>query len=163
MITLDKRLSAVAALVRPGSRLADIGTDHAFLPCHLLRAGICQHMIAADVSENALSRAKANLTRQKLIDRAIVGNLTQVTVIHGKGTGAVRAACHSYLKRCKGVKSFRLGNFGEGVYQCANWLTDTGHNVVTKLYSGYRHEIHNYDDIKFEVEETIIEWLFLQL
>ena len=56
-----------------------------------------------------------------------------------------------------------VGNFGEGVYMCANWLTDTGHNVITKLFSGYRHEIHNYDDLKFEVEETIIEWLFLQL
>jgi len=56
-----------------------------------------------------------------------------------------------------------VGNFGEGVYACANWLTDTGHNVVAKLYSGYRHEIHNYDDIKFDVEEAIIEWLFMQL
>ncbi len=36
-------------------------------------------------------------------------------------------------------------------------------DVVTKLYSGYRHEIYNYDDIKFVVEETIIEWLFMQL
>ena len=41
-------------------------------------------------------------------------NLTQVTVIHGKGTGAVRKAVHTYLKRCKGVASFRLGRFGEG-------------------------------------------------
>ena len=56
-----------------------------------------------------------------------------------------------------------VGNFGEGVYQCANWLTDTDHDVVTKLYSGYRHEIHNYDDIKFDVEETIVEWLYMQL
>ena len=53
-----------------------------------------------------------------------------------------------------------VGNFGEGVYQCANWLIDTGHEVATRLYSGYRHEIHNYDDIKDDVEETIIEWLF---
>ena len=69
---LDERLSLAAALYQPCEWGADIGTDHAFLPCHLLRAGICQHMIAADVSENALNRARMNLTRQKLIDRAEV-------------------------------------------------------------------------------------------
>ena len=56
-----------------------------------------------------------------------------------------------------------VGNFGEGVYMCANWLANTGHNVTTSLWSGYRHEIHNYDDIKFDVEETIVEWLLMQL
>ena len=57
---------------------------------------------------------EAELTLAQFIDRAIVSNLTQVTVIHGKGTGAVRKAVHTYLKRCKGVASFRLGRFGEG-------------------------------------------------
>ena len=57
-----------------------------------------------------------------------------------------------------------VGNYGEGVYQCANWLIDTGHeNVTTHLWSGFRHEIHNYDEIKFEVEQTIIDWLEEQL
>ena len=46
--------------------------------------------------------------------------------------------------------------WGEGVYQTANWLASTGHNVKTKLYSGYRHEIHNYDDIKADVEAGIV-------
>ena len=69
---LDERLSLAAALYQPCDWGADIGTDHAYLPCHLLRAGICQHMIAADVSEKALARAKENLTRQKLINRAEV-------------------------------------------------------------------------------------------
>ena len=69
---LDERLSLAAALYEPCDWGADIGTDHAFLPCHLLRTGICQHMIAADVSPNALARAKENLTRQRLIGRAEV-------------------------------------------------------------------------------------------
>ena len=67
---LDERLSLAAALYEPCDWGADIGTDHAFLPCHLLRSGVCQHMIAADVSANALARARENLTRQHLIDRA---------------------------------------------------------------------------------------------
>ena len=53
-----------------------------------------------------------------------------------------------------------VGCFGEGVYQCANWLADTGHQVTTHLWSGYRHEIHNYVDIKDEVAEFIIDWLY---
>jgi len=56
-----------------------------------------------------------------------------------------------------------VGNFGEGVYQCANWLTDTGHYVITRLYSGYRHEIHNYDEIKDDVEQTLVEQLYERL
>ena len=69
---LDERLSLAAELYEPCQCGADIGTDHAFLPCHLLRTGICRQMIAADVSENALARARENLTRQRLIDRAEV-------------------------------------------------------------------------------------------
>lgn len=52
-----------------------------------------------------------------------------------------------------------VGMYGEGVYQVANWLTNTGHNVKTKLYSGYRHEIHNYSDIKNEVSAGIIAFM----
>ena len=51
-----------------------------------------------------------------------------------------------------------VGNWGEGVYQTTNWLASTGHKVKTKLYSGYRHEIHNYDDIKADVEAGIIDF-----
>ncbi len=68
----------------------------------------------AEVDLRGMTTDEAELTLAQFIDRAIVSNLTQVTVIHGKGTGAVRKAVHNYLKRCKGVASFRLGRFGEG-------------------------------------------------
>ena len=52
-----------------------------------------------------------------------------------------------------------VGEYGVGVYQVSNWLVQTGHNVTTKLYSGYRHEIHNYAEIKNEVEAGIIAFM----
>lgn len=55
-----------------------------------------------------------------------------------------------------------VGEFGEGVYMVSNWLTKTGHDVTTRLYPGYRHEIHNYDDLKYEVELGIIEFLLYE-
>ncbi|RKJ38553.1 endonuclease MutS2 [Acutalibacter sp. 1XD8-33] len=48
------------------------------------------------------------------LDRAARMNLPQVTIIHGKGTGVLRAAVQKHLRRCPQVKSFRLGGFGEG-------------------------------------------------
>lgn len=50
----------------------------------------------------------------KYLDDAYLAHMPSVRIVHGKGTGALRNAVHSHLKRLKYVKSFRLGEFGEG-------------------------------------------------
>ena len=57
---------------------------------------------------------EAVATLERFLDTAMMGKLETVTVIHGKGTGAVRAAVRAYLKRSRYVKSFRPGRYGEG-------------------------------------------------
>ena len=53
-----------------------------------------------------------------------------------------------------------VGMYGEGVYQVSNWLAETGHeDVTTELYTGFRHEIHNYAEIKDDVADGIIEFM----
>ena len=52
-----------------------------------------------------------------------------------------------------------VGMYGEGVYQVSNWLISTGHQVMTEVYSGFRHEIHNYAEIKNQVVEGVIEFM----
>ncbi len=58
----------------------------------------------------------------KYLDDAYLAHLPQVRVVHGRGTGALKAGVHKHLKRLKYVKDFRLGEFGEG---------DTGVTIVT--------------------------------
>lgn len=58
----------------------------------------------------------------KYLDDAYLAHLSTVRVVHGKGTGALRSAVQSHLKRVKYVKSYRLGEYGEG---------DAGVTIVT--------------------------------
>ncbi len=50
----------------------------------------------------------------KYLDDAYLGHLEKVNIIHGRGTGALRDAVHNHLRKTKYVKSYRLGEFGEG-------------------------------------------------
>lgn len=50
----------------------------------------------------------------RFIDEAFLGNLGQVYIIHGKGTGILRAGIQDYLRKHRNVKAFRTGNYGEG-------------------------------------------------
>ena len=50
----------------------------------------------------------------KYLDDAYLSHLPSVRIVHGKGTGALRNAVQSHLKRCKYVKSYHLGEYGEG-------------------------------------------------
>ncbi len=71
----------------------------------------------AAVSEldiRGLMTDEADLAVDQFLDSAVMGKLNVVTIIHGKGTGALRKAVHQQLKRHPSVKSFRLGRYGEG-------------------------------------------------
>ena len=57
---------------------------------------------------------EATLELDRFIDQAVLNNQNVITIIHGKGTGALRKGVHSYLKKHKAIRTFRLGTFGEG-------------------------------------------------
>ncbi|WP_433941231.1 endonuclease MutS2 [Paenibacillus lautus] len=68
---------------------------------------------------NELDLRGANLEEalievDRFIDEAFLGNLGQIYIIHGKGTGILRTGIQDYLRKHKHVKSHRLGNYGEG-------------------------------------------------
>ncbi len=67
-----------------------------------------------EVDLRGMMTDEAILALDRFLDNAVMGRLETVTVIHGKGTGAVRKAVREHLKRSKYVKSFRPGRYGEG-------------------------------------------------
>ena len=69
---------------------------------------------ALEIDLRGQSVDEAVMELDGFIDRAVLSGMEQISIIHGKGTGALRAGIHSYLKRHKNVAGFRLGTFGEG-------------------------------------------------
>lgn len=69
MSLLNKRLVLAANMLNKGKAVADIGTDHAFLPIYLIRNGISERVIACDIAEGPLSVASENIKKYKLEDK----------------------------------------------------------------------------------------------
>ncbi len=78
--------------------------------------------ISAEIDVRGMIGDDAWMAVDKYIDEALLANLPSVTVIHGKGTGALRQAIQSRLRRDKRVDSIRNGAYGEG---------DSGVTVIT--------------------------------
>ena len=117
MITLDKRLSAVAALVRQGSRLADIGTDHAYLPVHLVQAGVCPSAIASDIGEGPLDAARRTVTEN--------GLTSEIALRLGNGLATVSAG---------EVEDIAIAGMGGEtivmILEAAPWVQDEGIRLI---------------------------------
>lgn len=98
---LSKRLRAVADFVTPGSVVADIGTDHGFLPVYLVERGICPRAVAMDIRQGPLERAREHIQAAGLgqciqvrlsdgmaklgrneADSAVIAGMGGLTVIH---------------------------------------------------------------------------------
>jgi len=70
--------------------------------------------VSSSVDLRGMDSQEAIYTTDKYLDEAYLGGLGEVTVIHGKGTGVLKSSITDLLKHHPHVKSYRLGNYGEG-------------------------------------------------
>ncbi len=110
MTRLSERLSAIAALVPRGDRVADIGTDHAYLPIHLRSKGISPFVLACDISASPLAVAVKNVQASGTdgIDFRLCDGLSGIkpdevdtVVLAGMGGECIAGI----LERCEWVKN----------------------------------------------------------
>ena len=112
MQNLSKRLSAIAVLVPRNCRVADIGTDHGYLPIYLAKNGIATSVLACDIGENPLSLAQKNITESGLhnVDTRLSDGFSRISpdeidaaVIAGIGGEVISGI----IDRCEWIKSGR--------------------------------------------------------
>lgn len=107
---LDARLNMAALMVRKGCIIADIGTDHGYLPVWLTRKGICPKAIAADINEMPLNKAKQTVIKynaQDMVSLRLSDGLDKINpdevddiIIAGMGGDAITGI----IARCNWLK-----------------------------------------------------------
>ena len=107
-LTHWRSYAETSPLVRPGARRA--------LRCASYVVWAIALVLVVDRLVMGLASAwsAAVAATERFLDNAVMAKLEKVTIIHGKGTGALRAAVQQSLRKNKAVKSYRLGRYGEG-------------------------------------------------
>ncbi len=114
---LDERLSAAAALVRPGARVADVGCDHGKLSVYLAKSGVASRVLAIDVRPQPLEKAR------RLVEKTGCGSLVEcrladgLSCVHPGEVDTVVMAGISGITACE-------------ILSAAPWTRDTGVRII---------------------------------
>ncbi|MBE7021090.1 MAG: endonuclease MutS2 [Ruminococcaceae bacterium] len=115
----DGNLTVTAGILKIKTHISNIALDEAQIKkettyATFKKAELKNKTITTELDIRGFTVADGVMDAEKYIDDAVMLKLERVSIIHGKGTGVLRAAIHVMLKKHPNVKSFRLGLFGEG-------------------------------------------------
>ena len=118
-ISSDRTLTLQAGILRVTAREDEVLLLENEKPAVTVRTesrgtALRQSAVSSELDIRGMETIEAIPVVERYIDSAVQSRMETVTIIHGKGTGALRAAVQQSLRRNKQVKSFRLGRYGEG-------------------------------------------------
>lgn len=138
---LSERLLAVAGLVTPGLRLADVGTDHGYIPLWLIARGVIPSAIAMDINRGPLERAKENIRAHGLEGKietrlsdgvsALLPGEAESVVIAGMGGGLVMKILEEGAETLRAVSELVLQPQSD-IDKVRSFLQEKGYRITAE-------------------------------
>ena len=157
MTLLSKRLQAVYQMVDKNTRVADIGSDHAYLPVELVETGMVQYAIAGEVAKGPMSRSQADVKKFGLSDQidvrlgdglAVIKENDQIDTVVIAGMGGILIQdilSRATAEELSHVENLILQpNIGEPLVR--HWLVEHDFEIVDEDILEEDH--HDYEIIK---------------
>ncbi len=167
----DKRLQSAVPYIKKGGRIADIGTDHAYLPIYLVREGIVSGALAADINLGPILSARANIEAAGLFDRI---ETLQTDGLHGVESyapddilvfGMGGELIVKILSEAPWVRDERIGLILQPMSRVSTlrgWLLENGFSILgeslTDSAKFYQTIYARYDGVgeKYSEEELLL-------
>ncbi|TCI56456.1 tRNA (adenine-N(1))-methyltransferase [Exiguobacterium sp. SH1S21] len=172
-VTLDRRLKRVVDFIPAGSILADIGSDHAYVPCYLVQQGIIDRAIAGEVNQGPMEAAKAQVELigasskidVRLGDGLAVLNEDEATCISicGMGGSLIRSILESGCDKLGVIKRLVLQPNVDG-QQVREWLLESGFVLVAETIVEENDKIYEIlvgergTETRYSADETERTW-----
>lgn len=147
---LSKRLLTVAAFIKKGDIVLDVGTDHGYLPIYLRKEEISPQVIASDISENALASAKENVKKYGVdnIELIVSDGLEKIThkydvlTISGMGTNTI-----IHILNGKKLPNKIILSSNNNLYELRCYMNKIGYKIIGEVISydkGKYYDIISY-------------------
>jgi tRNA (adenine22-N1)-methyltransferase len=175
---LSIRLEKIASMVDECEVMADIGTDHAYIPIYLIKEGVCRRAIASDINRGPVEKALKNIRVETLQDRiecrlgggfsTIKPGEIQTAVIAGMGGNLIRDIIEADLEVFKKLDSCILQPV-QNPEVLREYIYNMGYNIIDeelcteekKFYEiikiKYDSQVNPVDPIYYEISEKLIE------
>ena len=159
---ISKRLETIAQMVTAQSTVADIGTDHGYLPCYLIQHHLAVKVIAADMNPLPLQVAQRTIAEQGLSEKieTRLGNGLSVlspdevdtVTISGMGGGLIAEILSSEPTVCRSLKRLILQP-NVAAYRLRHWAYDHGWQIIAEEL--LKEDNHYYEIIVLEQGQTV--------
>ena len=138
-VKISDRLISVAQMVTPGRRVADIGTDHGYVPIYLMKHGLAEYVIAMDVREGPLAKARENIRLSGCKDvielrlsdgfEKLQSGEVQSVCISGMGGGLMKRLLLDGRPVTESVEEFVLSPHSE-IALVRAYIHEMGHKII---------------------------------
>ncbi len=173
---LSKRLQTVIDKVPVCKCVADIGTDHAYIPIYLIKNKICQHAVASDIKPGPISIAKTNINKNNLDEfietrisdglKSYKANEADTVIIAGMGGELIREILNNSPEICSTINYFILQPM-TAHEELREWLYNNGYVISdeslikedNKLYTVMlcRHGNEKIDSVYYDIGIKLIK------
>ncbi|MDS1029478.1 class I SAM-dependent methyltransferase [Bacillota bacterium LX-D] len=171
IIKLSPRLKAIADLIEPGRAVADIGTDHAYLPIYLVQQGIAPKAVAVDIHQGPFQSAADQVRQQKLTDLISVrlGNglepisvgEIEMAVLAGMGSATIEKILEAKPDLVTDLKQLVLQPM-VGIANLRLWLSQNHWRIDKEVLVADENHIYVIISAK-PGEDKLTDWLTLEL
>ncbi|STO07820.1 tRNA (adenine(22)-N(1))-methyltransferase [Exiguobacterium aurantiacum] len=175
-VTLDRRLKQVVDFIPPGSILADIGSDHAYVPCYLVQHGIVERAIAGEVNRGPMEAAQAQVALigatdkidVRLGDGLAVLEADEATCISicGMGGSLIRSILKAGRSKLGAVERLVLQPNVDGEH-VREWLLEAGYELVDERIVEENDKVYEIlvgergTETRYSEDETERKWQLL--
>lgn len=163
---LTKRLEKIASLVSKNIVLADIGTDHGYIPISLLESGVIKEAILSDINKGPLNNAREEIKRRKLEDftdlrlgsgvSILKANEVDEIIIAGMGGILISQIIEDGFEVCKSAEKLILQPM-QAPEELRKYLYENGFEIIDEHIVNEEFRIYEIIEAKFSERKRIIK------